>query len=190
MNRLTQVSHALGAVMILAGFALVAGGVVRGQGRRTASSEHGSHPGLRALLTLAPQALAANDIAAVNLACAEGLPGAENVEVNQVLEELAAMAAQVRKETDRHLYRFRRNPTEFENSEGFFRMVMLAVVLAEDYGVHYAPGKRGTAAQARMGDGFFADARDVFLVGLAGQRRAGTCSSLPVLYVAVGRRLG
>jgi hypothetical protein len=64
-----------------------------------------------------------------------------------------------------------------------------------------------------MGDGFFADARDVFLQGLLGGRRnfpspnplpkeratasespwavaLGTCSSLPVLQVAVGRRLG
>jgi hypothetical protein len=79
-------------------------------------------------------------------------------------------------------------------------MVMLAVVLAEDFRVRYAPNKIGTAAEARMGDGFFADARDVFLLGLVTPPinsqpptlnfRTGTCSSLPVLQVAVGRRLG
>jgi regulator of sirC expression with transglutaminase-like and TPR domain len=47
-----------------------------------------------------------------------------------------------------------------------------------------------TAANASMGDGFFADSQDVFLHGLTGANRQGTCSSLPVLYVAVGRRLG
>ena len=49
-------------------------------------------------------------------------------------------------------------------------MLMLAVVLAEDYGVRYVPSKIGTAADARMGDGFFADAQDVFLQGLLGGR--------------------
>ena len=38
-------------------------------------------------------------------------------------------------------------------------------------------------------DKFFADSRDVFLHGLTGEPGKGTCSSLPVLYVAVGRRL-
>jgi regulator of sirC expression with transglutaminase-like and TPR domain len=41
-----------------------------------------------------------------------------------------------------------------------------------------------------MNDGFFADSRSVFLHGLLGPERVGTCSSLPVLYVAIGRQLG
>jgi hypothetical protein len=41
-----------------------------------------------------------------------------------------------------------------------------------------------------MNDGFFADPSKVFLHGLLGPERVGTCSSLPVLYVAVGRQLG
>jgi len=147
----------------------------------------------------------------MNLLCAQGLPGADGLNLNACLAQLDEMAARVRSETRRHLYRFQKNPAEFENSEGFFRMVMLAVVLAEDFGVRYAPGKMGTAAEARMGDGFFADAQDVFLQGLLGRRTSspspnpeervtaaegrlplarGTCSYLPVLQVAVGRRLG
>ena len=38
-------------------------------------------------------------------------------------------------------------------------------------------------------DKFFGDSRDVFLHGLVGETKTGTCSSLPVLYAAVGRRL-
>jgi hypothetical protein len=41
----------------------------------------------------------------------------------------------VRAETDRHFYRFRQNPAEFGQSEAFLRMLMLAVVLAEAFGV-------------------------------------------------------
>ena len=126
----------------------------------------------------------------MNLLCAEGLAGIDSLNVDGCLALLETMTAQVRGETERHFYRFRTGPEEFQNSEGFFRMVMMGVVLTEDFGVHYAPDKIGTAAEARMDDGFFADAKDVFLQGVTGPGRQGTCSSLPVLQVAVGRRLG
>ena len=62
--------------------------------------------------------------------------------------------------------------------------------LAEDFQVKYAPDKIASAAEAHLGDGCFANARDVFLHRLTGPERRGTCSSLPVLQVAMGRRLG
>lgn len=39
-------------------------------------------------------------------------------------------------------------------------------------------------------DRFFASAQDIFLNGLIEGQRMGTCSSMPVLYIAIGRRLG
>ncbi|NOS70695.1 MAG: hypothetical protein HOP33_12285 [Verrucomicrobia bacterium] len=114
----------------------------------------------------------------MNLLCAEGLPGAERLDITDSLALIDQMAAQVRSETERHAYRFQQRPTEFENSEGFFRMMMLMVVLAEDFKVHYAPNKMANAANASMGDGFFADSQDVFLTGLTGANHQGTCSSL------------
>ena len=69
-------------------------------------------------------------------------------------------------------------------------MLMLVVVLAEDFGVRYDPQKRVDPTSARMDDGFFANPPDVFIHGLLGPERRGTCSSLPVLYVAIGRELG
>ena len=125
---------------------------------------------LEGLLVLPASALQEVDLGRMNLLCAEGLPGADGFVLDAGLLELDEMAARVRSETERHLYRFQKNPAEFEGSEGFFRMLMLAVVLAEDFGVRYAPSKIGTAADARMGDGFFADAQDVFLQGLLGGR--------------------
>jgi hypothetical protein len=142
------------------------------------------------LLSMPQEKLSQADIGRMNLLCAQGLPGTEDLKVETSLAMLDQMGSRVRTETQRHFYRFQRNPGEFESSEGFFRMLMLAVVLAEDFQVHYAPDKIGSAAEARMGDGFFADAHDVFLHGLTGPKRQGTCSSLPVLQVAVGRRLG
>jgi hypothetical protein len=130
------------------------------------------------------------DIATANLLCAQGLPGAEQLDLTSSLATIDRMAARVRSETERHLYRFRNNPSDFENSVGFFRMIMLMVVLTEDFEVHYGSNRMASAASAMTIDGFFADSRYVFLHGLTGAKPEGTCSSLPVLQVAVGRRLG
>lgn len=143
-----------------------------------------------ALLALPSDRLERVDIARMNLLCAEDLPGATGLDLKKHLAQIDDWASRVRLETERHNYRFQRNPVEFDNSEGFFRMMMLAVVLAEDFGVHYDSRRRGDPAAASASDGFFADSRNVFLHGLLGPERRGTCSSLPVLYVAVGRRLG
>lgn len=145
---------------------------------------------LAGLVASSPERLQQLDIAMMNLLCAEGLPGAEFLDITNSLETIDQMAARVKSETARHVYRFQKNPAEFESSEGFFRMMMLMVVLAEDFHVHYTPDKISNIASASAGDGFFAGAQDVFLHGLAGTNHQGTCSSLPVLYVAVGRRLG
>jgi hypothetical protein len=130
------------------------------------------------------------DIALLNLVAGQGLPGAEGMDVGRCLAELDRWARRARAETDRNFYRFRRNPAEFDNSEGYFRMLMLAVVVCEDFGVHYNSDRIGTPQATVSGDGFFADSRDLFLHGLLGKRRTGTCSSMPVLYVALARRLG
>ncbi len=145
---------------------------------------------LAQLLSLPPERLAHVQIARMNLLCATGLGRTAEPETEQLLAVLQAWAERIRSETDRHWYRFRRNPAEFENSEGFFRMLMLTVVLAEDFGVHYNAAYRMDPDAARTDDGFFGDPRQVFLPGILGPERVGTCSSFPVLYVAVGRQLG
>jgi uncharacterized protein YeaO (DUF488 family) len=145
---------------------------------------------LSVLLAQPVENLSTIDIARMNLLAAEGLPGTGAFDVQRAVATLDAWAKRVGSETERHRHRFRNNPAEFEHSEGFFRMLMLAVVLAEDFGVHYKQEAKAAPTTAQMQDGFFGDAQDVFLPGLLGPKRQGTCSSLPVLYVAVGRQLG
>jgi tetratricopeptide (TPR) repeat protein len=113
-----------------------------------------------------------------------------NPSVQQCLTVLDQWASRIKSETERHLYRFKAAPNEFENSEGYFRMLMMAVVLYEDYGVRYNPQRITIPTATLSNDGFFSDSRDIFLDGLLGEKRMGTCSSMPVLYVALGRRLG
>ncbi len=137
-----------------------------------------------------PDQIARLDILNLNILCADGLQGAGQLKEPDCRSRLAAMVTKVRTETDRHFYKFKNGPAEFEHSEGFFRMLMMAVVLVEDFGVRYNPERRIDPDRARMGDGFFSDAAEVFVPGLLRHQPSGTCSSLPVLYVAIGRELG
>jgi len=151
---------------------------------------------LRQLLTSPASQIGRLDIALVNMLCAGGLPGAESLSPRQCLATLEEWTERVRSETERNLYRFRTNPREFDSSEGYFRMLMMAVVLYEDFSVRYNPARITTPDKADTDDHFFADSRDLFLHGLLAPllaprpSRLGTCSSLPVLYIALGRRLG
>ena len=101
------------------------------------------------------------------------------------------MAAAIRllPETNRNLHRFESHRADYQDSEAYFRMMMLVTVLQQDFGIRYNPQRVTPVGVFEPNDRFFGDSRDVFLHGLTGQPSMGTCSSLPVLYVAVGRRL-
>jgi hypothetical protein len=145
---------------------------------------------LKEVLALSPAELQQCDIALLNLLCAEGLPGAEGVSVQECLSTLDQWAQWAKSETDRHFYRFRKDPADYENSEGYFRMLMLAMVVYDDFKVRYNPRWIAPPQPMIENDHFFGDAHNVFLHGLTGPLRMGTCSSMPVLYVALGRRMG
>ena len=139
---------------------------------------------LAAMLYGEPGQLGAFDIAEANLRCAEGLPGADGVDTTRCLATLDRWAAQVKIQTDKHLYRLAdpRVAKHYRNSESFFRASMLLQILQEDRGVKYN--------LKRSEDINFSDSRDLFIHGIIGDGEGGTCVSMPVLYVAVGRRLG
>jgi hypothetical protein len=134
------------------------------------------------LVCLTDADLAAHDVAAINLACAAGLLEAEGLDVEQCLVVLDAWAQHVGQETARCAAQFERDPAAFDNSWAYFRVLVLATVLQQDCGVHYDP----TLIHR---DDFFANAENLFIHGVL-QGKGGTCSSLPPVYVAVGRRLG
>jgi regulator of sirC expression with transglutaminase-like and TPR domain len=145
---------------------------------------------LAELTNLPPSQLEHCDIGLMNLLCAQGLRGSEDLDIANCSELLDNLARRVASETDRHFYRFRNNPTEYNHSEAEFRILMLAVVLYEDFQVRYNTARITMPGVFESNDTFFADARDVFIHGLLQGKRTGTCASMPVLYVAVGRRLG
>ena len=94
---------------------------------------------LNRLLGMTREELCGLDIARMNLMCAEGLPGAEGLDVAQCLSRLDDWAQRVRRETQRHLYRVAdpRYADQYRKSESYFRASMMLQVLQEDCGVHY-----------------------------------------------------
>lgn len=143
-------------------------------------------PALDALVSMKPEELARVDIAAMNLACAAGLPGSEGMDIRGCLATLDRFARAIRLETDRYLPMYLRAPEKFRSIEGYYRMQMLLTVLKQDLRVDYS-ARRTNDEPARS---FFADSRDLLLNGLLAPPHTGTCASLPVLVVALGRRLG
>lgn len=144
---------------------------------------------LAALLALKPRQIEELDIGLTNLLCAEGLRGSEDLDLDKALDRLDEMAIRVRLETDRNMHRFRAAPAEYENSEAYFQMLMLVTVLQQDFGIRYNPDRVTPVGVFEPNEKFYADSRDVFIHGLTGETKSGTCASLPPLCIAVGRRL-
>ena len=126
--------------------------------------------------------LASWDIAEVNLICAQGLPGSEDLDITACLEKIDEWAEKVRNTTSRNYNRFIREPNLFDGSLGKFYMAILCTTLQRDCGVGYNPERAADPGDAH-------DSRDRFIHGIT-HGAGGTCASLPVLYAAVGRRLG
>ena len=136
------------------------------------------------LLALPPAELAKIDLALMNLLCAKGLPGAENLDIPKSLATINTWAQNVRSETERHLYRVTdpRFADHYKHSEARLRAEFIVQILQEDCGVHYN--------LERIRDIDFSNSRDLFLNGMIGSDNGGTCASMPVLYTVIGRRLG
>jgi hypothetical protein len=145
---------------------------------------------LAELLALKPENLPAVDIGVMNMLCAQGLPGAEDIIVADYQAMLDQWAQHVKLETERNFHHFKEGPAYYYHSEAFYKMLMMAVVVYEDCGIRYNSKWIAPPSETRPDDHFFADAHDVFIHGMIGPRRMGTCSSMPVFYIALGRRLG
>ena len=134
---------------------------------------------VRRLCGLSDVELATRDIGELNLLVASGLPGAEDLDIGKCIEKLDTWAKLVRLNTDHWWPNFMRSPEEYEHSPGKFRMMCLVTMLQRYLGVrYYLPFNEGEY------DG--TDSRNLFIHGLL-SGHGGTCVTMPILYVAVGR---
>jgi hypothetical protein len=139
-------------------------------------------PTLGELLFLPLNHLRRIPIEYANLACATMLPDTHELNIPACIKTLREWTEQVRNETARHIQHFNRAPDKYNNSEAFYRAMMLITVVQQDFGVSYDPGCRDTIE--------FKSSREGFIHGLLTGNRTGTCANMPMLYAAIGRALG
>jgi hypothetical protein len=106
------------------------------------------------LVRLPDAELARLDIAAVNLACAAGLPGADRIDWGFCLRTLDEWAARCGRFTAGVLPHFRRGKCDYPDSEPRFRVQALITHLQRDIGVRYHPGRIAADAAHRPEDAF------------------------------------
>ena len=179
-----------------AGAAIVTAALFFAAGKRTPQNSPPASTPMPAILGSAPPSLDAcvfppapsadADPAVLNLLCAPGLSPSEREDCLRTLDQ---MTAAVRAATAGNYHRFVANPKEF-GSEVEWRMAMMTTVLGQDFRVRYDPAYSSPEKMTASNREFFGDPARVFLSGALGPVRTGTCASLPVLYVAIGRRLG
>lgn len=138
----------------------------------------------RQFVPLSNAQLSSLDLAEVNLACADGLPGAERIDVSGCLQTLDLWAANVQRYTELAFEQFyRTDPAAYNHSQPLFRMICLTTALQRHCGVRYDPTKIGLGSESPF------DFDEEFIHGVV-QGPGGTCATLPIVYAAVGRRLG
>jgi hypothetical protein len=130
------------------------------------------------------QALATIDrlhIAETNLTCALGLPGIGQFEVRDLLLTLDAWASAIESYSRKSTAEAKKASSTPDVAETSFLAMVTFLKHPRDLGITYE--------RSAVGHFNFKDARADFLYGPLVMRR-GTCASLPVLFVAIGRRLG
>lgn len=145
---------------------------------------------LSELCSMSDEQLAEQDIAYLNLKCAADLPGFHGG-IPQFLKKLDFMAEWVGNETSKNLHRYHQAPENFGNSVARFRAGMMVTILVQDFQCRYNPARGIDPLNPEPAEQFYADSKDLFVHGFLRETAAyGTCSSFPVLFAAVGRRLG
>jgi hypothetical protein len=131
------------------------------------------------------------DIAEANLLCAAELPGAEGLDLNAQLLRLDEIAADVERIIflKENFDQFLNNPGKFHNSQAYFCVVCMVSILKTKYGIGYNPKWKHVTPETGIDDDFGLDAKDQFIHAIL-DGIGGTCGSLPVFFVAIGRRIG
>lgn len=146
------------------------------------------------LLQATPAEVSRCDIALMNLLCADGLPGAEEMSIPKYLARIDQMAEFIRTKTAQELPYFRADPARAglppETPEDFFRICSLIRIIKDNFGLHYERDlveARREKTSTLLG---YLDSKLLLINGLLSEKRHGTCQSIPVMVVALGRRLG
>jgi hypothetical protein len=123
--------------------------------------------------------LARRDIIDTHLACAVGLPGSEKIDRDRCVKKLNGLVPRIREYTARILARGTKLYPD--DTEARIRVRAIIQALWRGAGIQYN--------RAKIPEDALWDLEDSFVHG-AIYGPGGTCATLPIIYVALGRRLG
>lgn len=147
-------------------------------------------PSLDDLLGMSSEELEKQDIAMINLVCAKGLHGAENINIRQCLRQIDIWAYQAEQLLTEREFMYYKAPEKSNYSINRWRCSALGQFLSQIIGLSYHPGRRDLKPGGMYDTHHFKDSRDFMIHGLILDKNRGTCASMPVLYTAIARRLG
>jgi len=187
--RWLKVSIVLLAILVFCG-TLYAIHLQKGEKADIEVQERTQIPTLGELLAMPSEELEQQDIAVVNLVCAQGLYGAKNLDINKCLEQIDVWATQARILLSEREFMFHQAPERSNYSINRWRCGGLGLFLSKIIGLSYHPDRRNLKSGGIYDTHHFQDSRDFMIHGLILEKNRGTCASMPVLYAAIARRLG
>lgn len=177
-------------IIIALGVAIILGATAFGLFKTTKPTEPKYPQSYAKLLAIPDAELEQLDIAVVNLLCAQGLNGSENLNIDASIKILDEWAKLVKQAEKKYSAGFFQNRQKYNDSYAMFQAVNLGLTLKEDLKCRYNQELVESGAMEDIqSTRFFKDSRDIFIHGFTG-KQTGSCSSLPVLMVSVGRRCG
>ena len=142
------------------------------------------------LIQLSDEEIENFDIGRMNLLCAKGLPGSEDLDIEACIQKLDQWAQHIKLREQQCLPAFFKYREKYQNSIALFKGAYLGFAIQDDFKCDYNMELFESGAMAdRTSTRFFHDSSDLFINGLITEQK-GTCSSMPVLMVILGRRCG
>jgi len=139
-------------------------------------------------MALSDEQLERIDVLELNLAVARQIAGLEKLDYARYRRILDGWAEQFGRWLPTAAHAFAETPEKWKHDERLFRLGMLAQFLDQQVGIAYDQAQR-QAQKRGVKEVRYTDPGDLFLHGLIDTKR-GTCANMPVLHVAMGRRLG
>ncbi|HVT88894.1 MAG TPA: transglutaminase family protein [Tepidisphaeraceae bacterium] len=147
---------------------------------------------VRELAALSDESLAQVDVLYLNLAVAREFPGVEQLNIQhyqRIVDEWSGQAAGMLAKAEPE---FHKSPQLWQDDIRFFRLACIAQfmrrVLRIRYNQEYERSFREAESQSVYSGIRYSHVHDQFLHALIDLRQ-GTCASIPVLYLAIARRL-
>ena len=135
------------------------------------------------LLALSDDELENVDVVEMNVAVAREIPGLQELDYYKYKAVVDGWAEQVEASLPEGEAVFNKTPEQWKNDIHFFRLGQGAAFLSQVVGIKYIEEQKNLKTVR------YEDSADLFLHGLI-DKKVGTCGNMPILHVALGRRLG